>query len=274
MIEIILNFERIIGRFVPWILIASGVIFTILGLSIWISGLALRKILISLAGLASGFLAGLFVIGRNLFSAGLTGALSALIALIFEKVLTVLLAAALAAAITFIFVAEPYFEKTETTAMQIDTSDQTETIDIKDISYEMKHFGLNAGEKIRRAGMNLPLERWIIIGAPAVVFLICGIFLWRFTTALSFSVIGTMVVYIGMILLLSYKGTEPISHIRNKPLIAGVTFLAMTGFGTVAQLLLCKKSKKEKITTIKPGSISSKNKEGSEKIVEHDWRSA
>lgn len=274
MIEIILNFEQIIGRFVPWVLIASGVVFTILGLCIWISGLALRKILISLVGLAGGFIAGLFVIGRNLYSACLTGALSALIALIFEKVLAVLLAAALASAVTFIFVAEPYFEQKETTAMQIETLDQTESIDIKDIPYEMKHFGINAGQKIKQAGMNLPLERWAIIGAPAVVFLICGIFLWRCTTALSFSVIGTTVVYIGMILLLSYKGTEPISHIHKKPLIAGVIFLAMTGFGTVVQLLLCKKSKKEKITTIKPGSVSSKNKEGSEKIVEHDWRSA
>jgi hypothetical protein len=48
----------------------------------------------------------------------------------------------------------------------------------------------------------------------------------------------------------------------------------MAGFGTVVQLLLCKGSKKEKITKIKPGRKKGKNNKEPEKIVEHDWRSA
>ena len=101
MLEIFQNFEQMTARFSPSILIGSVVVFLLLGLCLWLSGLALRKILISLVGLAGGIVVGLFVVGRNIFSASLSAAIAALIALIFEKVLVILLAAALAAAIAF-----------------------------------------------------------------------------------------------------------------------------------------------------------------------------
>lgn len=274
MIEIFQNFEQMTGRFSPSILIGSGVVFLLLGLCIWLSGLALRKILISIAGLAGGIVIGLFVVGRNIFSASLSAALAALIALIFEKVLVVLLAAALAAAITFTILAEPYFEQAETIEAQNEMSDQTTTAGLDETFEELKTFALDAGEKIKQAGTKIPVQIWAIIAASAVIFLICGVVLWRWTTAFFFSVLGTMVVFLGMILLLSYKGTEPVSHIRSKPLISAAVFLAMAAFGTIVQLLLFKSSKKQKITKIKPDKKKAKNKEEPEEIVEHDWRSA
>jgi len=282
MIEIFQNFEQVAARFNPSILIGSGVVFLLLGLCIWLSGLALRKILISIAGLACGIVVGLFVVGRNIFSASLSAALAALIALIFQKVLAVLLAAALAAAIAFTVLSEPYFEKAETTEVRNEMPEQTTTAGLDETLKELKTFALDAGEKIKQAGSKIPVQIWAIIAAPAVIFLICGVLLWRWTTALFFSVLGTMVVFLGMLLLLSYKGTEPVSHIRSKPLISAAVFLAMAAFGTVVQLLLCKSSKKQKITKIKAGKGKKKgNKKGNkkdkkepEKIVEHDWRSA
>ena len=280
MIEIFQNFEQMTARFSPSILIGSGVVFLLLGLCIWLSGLALRKILISIAGLACGIVVGLFVVGRNIFSASLSAALASLIALIFQKVLAVLLAAALAAAIAFTVLAEPYFEQAETTEVQSEMSEQTATAGLDETFEELKTFALNAGEKIKQAGSKIPVQIWAIIAAPAVIFLVCGVVLWRWTTALFFSVLGTMVVFLGMILLLSYKGTEPVSHIRSKPLISAAVFLAMAAFGTIVQLLLWKSSKKQKITKIKPGKKKGKDKKDkkdkkeTEEIVEHDWRSA
>lgn len=274
MIEIFQNFEQMTGRFSPSVLIGSGVVLLLLGLCIWLSGLALRKILISIAGLACGIVVGLFVIGRNIFSTSLFAGLGALIALIFQKVLCVLLAAALAAAIAFTILAEPYFEQAETTEIRSEMPEQTTTAGLDETFEELKTFGLDAGEKIKQAGTKIPLQIWAIIAAPAVIFLICGVLLWRWNTALFFSVTGTMVVFLGMILLLSYKGTEPVSLIRSKPSISAAVFLAMAVFGTIVQLLLCKSPKKEKITKKKPGKKKGKDKKEPEKIVEHDWRSA
>jgi len=282
MLEIFQHFEQVVARFNPTVLIGSGIAILILGLLIWLGGLGLRKILISLLGLAGGIVVGLFVVGRNLFSASLSGALAALIALIFEKVLVVILAAALAAVVAFTILAEPYYEKSETFEAQSQMSEQTAITSFDEIQRELKRFGNDAGRKIKRVGTEIPIKIWAIIAAPAVIFLICGVILWRFTSALFFSVLGTMILFFGMILLLLYKGSEPVSQIRGKPLIYGAVFLAMAGFGTIEQLLLCKGSKKKKVTEIEPDeendkgkkkSKSKKNKEPEEN-VEHDWRSA
>lgn len=272
MIEIFQNFEQITGRFSPLILILSGIVLLLLGLCIWIAGHSLRKILISLVSLAGGVVVGLFVVGRNIFSASLAGALAGLIALILEKVLVILLAAAMAAAITFTILAEPYFVQTETVENQNDISTMTIPIGLGETLQELKTFGIDAGEKIKQAGTKIPVYIWTIIAAVAAIFLVSGMFLWRCTSSLFFSVTGTMVIFLGMILLLSYKGTEPISHIRNNPFISAAIFLAMAAFGTIVQLLLCKGPKKEKVTKIKSGG--KKGKKGSEKNVEHDWRSS
>jgi hypothetical protein len=268
------------ARFGTSVLMGSGVAILLLGLLIWLGGLGLRKILISLAGLVSGIVVGLFVVGRNLFSASLSAALAGLIALIFEKVLVVLLAAALAAAVAFAVMAEPYFEHAETITAHNETSAQTTTTSVDEILQELKTFGLDAGGKIKQAGTKIPVYIWAIIAAPALIFLICGVVLWRFTSALFFSVLGAMVIFVGMILLLLSKGTEPVSHIRGKPLIYAAVFLAMAAFGTIEQLLLCKGSKKKKVTEIEAGREKGKSKrkrkgkEEPEKTVQHDWRSA
>ncbi len=282
MIEIFQNFEQVAARFNPSILIGSGVAILILGLLIWLGGLGLRKIFFSLAGLGCGFVFGLFVGGRNIFSALFSGAFAALIALIFEKVFVVLLVVALAAAVAFTVLAEPYFEQAETITAQSQKSEQTTITSLDEIPQELKTFALDAGRKIKQAGTKIPVKIWAIIAAPAVIFLICGVVLWRFTSALFFSVLGTMVLFFGMILLLLYKGSEAVGQIRGKPLIYAAVFLVMAAFGTIEQLLLCKGSKKEKVTEIEPGegkgkvrkkSKRKKNKEP-EKVVEHNWRSA
>lgn len=272
MLEIFQNFEQLTGRFSPSVLIISGILLLLLGLCIWIAGHSLRKILISLTGLAAGVMVGLYVVGRNTFSALLAGGLAALIALIFEKVLVVLVAAAMAAAIAFAVLAEPYFVKAETVETQTEAPAQTTDMGFNEALQEVKTFGLDAGEKIKQAGTRIPVYIWTIMAAAAAIILVCGIILWRFTSALFFSVAGTMVIFLGTILLLSYKGTEPISHIRSKPFISAAVFLSMLAFGTIVQLLLCKGSKEEKITKIKPGG--KKGEKESKKFVEHDWRSS
>jgi hypothetical protein len=274
MIDIFQNFEQMTGRLPPLIIIVFGVVFLLLGLSIWLGGLALRKGFIAIAGLLGGCIVGLFVVGRNLFSASLMGALAMLSALILEKLIVILLAAALAAAVAFTIAADPYFEQEEVAEVRNETSEQTTIAAFKDFIYELKTFGLDAGGKIKQAGTKIPIHIWPIIATPALIVLICGVFLWRFTSALFFSVLGTMVAFFGMLLMLIYKGTEPVGYVYGKPLIFTVVFVVMAAFGTIVQLRLCKKSKKEKVTKIKPGKKKGEDKKEPEEIVEHDWRSA
>jgi len=74
-----------------------------------------------------------------------------------------------------------------------------------------------------------------------------GFFFWRFIPALCCAALGTMLIFAGMILLLLYKGALPVSCIsRNQSFYASV-FMAATAFGTIEQLLLCQRTKKQPI---------------------------
>ena len=277
MLEIFQNLEQMIERFASLVMIVSGVVFLLFGLCMWIGGLALRKGFIAIAGLLGGCIVGFFIVGRNLFSASLTGALAMLSTLILEKLLVILLAAALAASVAFTIAAEPYFEQAEVTEVQEiqnETSEQTTITEPKDFIPELQTFGLDSGRKIKQAAIKIPIHIWPIIATPALIVLICGVFLWRFISALFFSVLGTMASFFGVFLMLIYKGTEAVDYVHSRPLIFAVVFAVTAAFGMVIQLLLCKKSKKQKITKIKPGKSKAKKNNVSENIVEHDWRSA
>lgn len=275
MLEIFQNLEQMMERFAPLAVIVSGVVFLLLGLCMWLGGLALRKGFIAIAGLLGGCILGLFVVGRNLFSASLTGALAMLSTLILEKLLVILLAAALTASIAFTVAAEPYFEQAEVTEqVQNETSEQTTITEPKDFILELKTFGLDSGRKMKQAAIKIPIHIWPIITTPALIVLICSVFLWRFTSALFFSVLGTMAAFFGVFLMLIYQGTEPVDYVRNRPIIFAVVFAVTAAFGMIIQLLICKKSKKQKITKIKPGKTKTNKNNVPEKIVEHDWRSA
>lgn len=267
------------GRFAPLVVIVSGAVFLLLGLSIWLAGLALRKGFFAIAGLLGGCIVGLYIVGRNLFSASLTGALTMLSALILEKLLIILLSAALAAAIAFAIVAEPYFQQEEAAEVQqvqniMPEQEQTTIVEFDDIMYELKKLGFDAFEKIQLAGTKIPIHVLSMVVVPAMVFFVCGVAFWRYTAALFFSVTGTMAIFFGAFLTLIYKGVEPVAYVRGKPIIFAVVFFVMAVMGMTVQLLICKKSKKQKITKIKPGRKKPDKNSEPEKIVEHDWRSA
>jgi len=72
-----------------------------------------------------------------------------------------------------------------------------------------------------------------------------GQLFWAFIFSLS----GTIMVCVGMIWLLFYKGAEPISAINRNKGFYFCIFAAMTLFGTIVQSLFCKGSKKQLQTT-------------------------
>ncbi|MFA6187130.1 MAG: hypothetical protein WC770_07970 [Phycisphaerae bacterium] len=74
-------------------------------------------------------------------------------------------------------------------------------------------------------------------GVILAVIFFCFI-LPRFFVAVISAALGSAVIFAGMVTLLFYKGSEPISLIAAKPQFYGIAFGAMTVFGTIMQLLL------------------------------------
>ncbi len=213
MLDMALNLEQRAAELPFKLLVGVGLASVIVGLFIWLGGLGFRKLLAIIAGAVAGGVAGYIVLGTNTMAVAVSAAIGAVIAVMLEKVFMALLAAAMMAASAFFIIAE---------LKEIDLSN-----------------GLWQGLRA------MPLEGLAVMVAAVAVAIILTIYLWNFMSALCCAVLGTLLVFAGMVLLLLYKGTQPITAISNKPLFYGGVFVVMVAFGAVEQLLLCKGSRKE-----------------------------
>lgn len=99
--------------------------------------------------------------------------------------------------------------------------------------------------KVKQAGSQMPKFNWAVIVILVVIFILAGLYLYRLASAFCCAALGTMLIFAGMISLLLYKTSAPISHICYSSLFYLAVFLAMIIFGTFEQLLLCKSAKKQ-----------------------------
>ena len=161
--EIVRDFEQMAVRFDTTVLIGLGLTAVLLGLFVWLGGLAFSRSLVAVIGAAGGGVCGFFMTGQNIMPAMAWAAAAAVIALVLEKMLT------------------------------------------------------------------------------------GGSFFWRLISAVFCSVSGTTLVFAGMTLLLLYKGATPAKSIAGKQSVYLAVFAGMIVFGTVEQLLLCRRFGKKLI---------------------------
>jgi hypothetical protein len=247
MLEILQNFEFSMSaaRLSPPVLVGSGLTGVAVGLSVWLGGLGLKRILVALAGAVCGGIVGFLVIRRGTVAASIVAAITAIIAIRCERVSLALIAGVLAASVSFVVLAGPSTGGSQTANLAgwDEASARTAPTDSGPISEQLKACVVNMGETVRRAALVLPAYKWAITAALATVFMAGAFFFRRLIPALCFSVLGTGLVFFGMILLLVYKGAAPLSRISRQPLTYAGVFAVMTVFGTVEQVLLCRGAK-------------------------------
>jgi len=247
MYEIIQNFEQTVLRFSPIVLIVPGVLAVIAGLFIWLGGLGLRRVLAAVVGAVTGFSCGFFIIG-NIMAAGVLAAVVALIAIILQRLFIAILAVSLVLVLTFFVftgICPEVIGATEDvpiTAAKI--TGQNAVISVRHTPEVLKAYVVDFGNMVKQAAWHMRTYAWAIMAALSVVVLAAGVFLRRLTSALCCAVLGTMLIFAGMISLLLYKGSVPISGICDKPLFFAGVFGAMIAFGAVVQLLLCTRLEK------------------------------
>jgi len=245
MLEIAQNFEQTAASFSPIILIAPGLICVIVGLFVWLGGLGLRKLLVVVVGAVGGGILGFFVIGRNVMSAMISAGVGAVIAIIFERFFITMLAAALAVAIGIVVLAGPYIENPQEPIQDYYPFNQDKIwnrspyTNLHESIHIVKVYAVFFSDRIKQACSQMPLYNWAIIAVLVVIFLTGGFYFWRLTSALCCATLGTLLVFAGMILLLLYKGAEPISSIGRRTLFYAAVSIVMIVFGTTEQLLLC-----------------------------------
>ncbi|MGD8500886.1 MAG: hypothetical protein PVJ86_09580, partial [Phycisphaerales bacterium] len=270
MLEIFQNFEQMAERLARSVLIGPGAAAVLIGLVVWLGGLSFKRVLVAIAGAIAGGILGFVVIAPSVLAAAISAAVAAVVAIIFEKALIAMLAAALAGAFGFVLLVGPYIQSPHAAdsadpslglPAQDDATTEPATPSVDGSIEQLKAYAVGVGGQMKQACSQMPLSRWamitvsaaILVAALAAVSIAGGPALWRLTSALCFSVFGTVLIFAGMILLLSYKGTAPVSHIGGRPLIYAGVFAAMAAFGTFEQLLVSRRAKPESAKKGKAG---------------------
>ena len=265
MLEILQDFEQTATQFSPIVLIGPGLATVLVGLFIWLGGLGFRRLLVAVAGAVSGGICGFFIVGRNIRVAIIMAGVAAVVAIIFERLFVAILAAALAAVFGFAVLAWPYIENSQEVIRRMPV--QSSALSISESIEKVKAYIADVSEKIKQACSQMPVYNWLILLVLVIIFVVAGLFFRHLASALYYSALGTTLIFTGMILLLLYKGSVPISSIYSKPPLYGAVFVAMTGFGTIEQLLLCQRAKRKSIRK----QEADKDKEGPKETTQA-WR--
>lgn len=240
MLESIQNFESVMGPAVqkyPQFVIAPASAAVLGGLFVWLGGLGFKRVLMVIFGAAGGAALGYFVIGRGALPTVVSTVVAAVITAVLERVFIAQLLASLVIVISFVVLVGPHINIENE---QIEPQTQDATIDSNGSMGQSNAYLIDLTNKVRDAFSEVPVYKWVIVGVLTIIFLVGGFVFRRFGAALCFSVLGTLFIAAGMILLLLYKGATPLSLIGNKPLMYTGIVGGMVAFGTIEQLLFCR----------------------------------
>jgi len=242
MVEIIQNFERAAGRFDTGVLADLGLVCVLIGLFVWLGGLGFRKLLLVLVGLLVGGICGFLLTGRNAVLALISAAAGAIAATALERVFIVIIASGLSVVVGIVILSAPYSQRTVNSPLYYGYENELENgVFNAEQSLEItKMYIADLASSLKRACSQMPGYNWVIVAALGGIVILGGFYAERLTSALCCSVLGTVLIFSGMILLLLYKGTTVISYIFERPLFYAGVSLAMISFGTIEQLVLCK----------------------------------
>jgi hypothetical protein len=210
MYDLFQNLEVRASQCEPALLIILGIVGVLLGLCLWLGGLQYRKIFVAFMGAIAGGAAGEMLIQRGLLITAIAVAAGALIAFLLERIFITLLSTTMASGLLILVVKNYRGE---------------EKLNLDDLISSMQQFDL------------------VMMIVISIVLFSIGIFLWRFAAALFYSTLGTGFVFAGMISLLSFKGSLPITAITNSERFYLLVLGSMIVFGAIVQLLFAQKNK-------------------------------
>jgi hypothetical protein len=249
MLEITRYFEQAATQFNAVVLVGLGITAVLLGLFIWLGGLGLRKQLLIAVGALCGGLCAFLTSGYNILLTVFAAVIGTVIATKFEKIFLAVLAGALAVVLGLAIMTRPYMNKsehsTQTAQHQSQIHDQVYTV--QQTMQVLKAYAHDLGSMIKHACPQMPPYNWLIILALAVIFTIVGLFFWPLASAFCCATLGTISIFLGMTMLLLFKGSAPVTGICTRIPFFMLVFTAMVIFGTLEQLMLCKYTTKKPI---------------------------
>lgn len=245
MVVILKSFEHAATKLSPIVLVLPGLTATALGLFLWLGGLGFRRLSLAVMGALTGAFCVLCAVGENPMAMALAGLVVALLAVVFQRFFAAVLLGALAGAGVFLMVAWPHLGLQQgTLAGQFSSGDVGQTLSVPASLDMIRMYALDMTDAARRAGGQLVASRWAIVAAVMFALLLVGLLFRQLGAVLVCSILGTAMIFAGLVLLLMFKGAGPIMRIEARAPFFGLVLLAMVIFGTLEQWGLCRRAEK------------------------------
>jgi hypothetical protein len=246
MIEIFKQIESTTLYFAPKSLCIPGLICLTAGLCLWLGGLRWKSMTAALAGIIAGGTGAFFVFNGHLAATIISAVIAAILAVAFRKAVIVMIGAMLIASIILLTPALIGYTNTADWPLENTETAMSITESVSTARTIMVFVCDNIAEAIKETST----ENFTIALVTGLVIAVIGYFLPSLIGAITFSVAGTCIVFVGMILLLLFKGAYPISSIYANTRIYTPVFLGMVVFGTICELVICSpfKTKTDKKT--------------------------
>jgi hypothetical protein len=266
MLEALEYYQSLAQKFQSQLLTGPGILVVLTGLCIWLAGLRWRRIIGALAGAAIAAVS-VFVIGNYPAGVVLTACVIGLLAgTIINRIVFGIFGAIIGAGIVMIILTSGLTTK-ENEANMVEFFNDGRTHNPAEITadnfiselsyptwpeYERSDVVISAPaaleittkmaeyfvDRAKKAVASAGVGSYAGAGLVAVIAIIAALIAPRLFIAVVSSSLGSAVIFTGMIMMLFYKGSKPISYIAQRPRFYAMAFGAMMIFGTVVQLIL------------------------------------
>jgi hypothetical protein len=256
MSEAFQHLQRVVPLAVPLLVVVPGIICVLGGLCVWLGGLKWSKFIACLLGGICGLVCAFLFTDGKLAVLGGAAVIWMFFGLIFKRITIAFAGAVVVTAICLLAFAwgdldanlnSSYLEFAKVIAAS--ESEQVRA-DLIEIGKQFAFFSGKVIESVRTIGT----VRFVLSVSVGLAIFIGGFLKGKIVAAASCSLIGTLLVFHGMILLLMYKGATPLTIIYMKAQYYGIAAAVMVVVGTAVQLMLC--PSKLRIPKIEEGAES------------------
>lgn len=244
MYGIFIQFEQSASFLNPMVLLGFGTLGILIGIVLWLGGAIGGRFSVGLVVLMLGILAGLCFFA---FTAALIiGVIVAVLAMVFKRLFTGLTASILVMLLVvngfqLVTGSQSQIETTESWTIQPSEdgpmSVQASLQVLKDMIQALGRAGIHDVQSVSL------IRHLNVLGLFAAVGILCWL-IRPMGIALCCATAGTLLIVSGLVLTLSYKGAQPVSYINTHATYAVCVAGIMSVFGTLEQLLFCRRASK------------------------------
>ena len=233
-------FEELAAHFAPQVLIVGGMAIVGLGLCLWLGGSrGARPVTAALCAAAGAIAAWLLARPEDTaIAAAVAAMVGLLVGAVLYKPLLGFVGAALGALAVAIVLAAPVLAAQPAWQWPAPNLGRGEFLAVDRTILTLGADALFAARKVLSALVHLSPPQLAGIALTALVIAALGIVTPRLVRLATCSVLGTMCIFVGMVMLLLYKGAQPIGRMYDNGPVYAAVFAAMATFGLAAGLLL------------------------------------